>query len=65
MNQSPVPAPRFDRNTLLYWAGLCLLFGGIWLRYGLSLALIMIGALLTGVSVATSFFVTWLSSKEK
>jgi len=57
--------PRFSRNDLLYCIGLILLFTGLTLR-SYSLALIVIGAILTGVSIATSFFVTWLSaSKEK
>lgn len=63
----PKPAARFDRNTLVYLAGLVCLFAGIAQEYSWGIALIVLGALVTGVSIATSFFITWLAvtAKEK
>jgi len=66
---APVPQPpsRFDRNTLVYLAGLACLFAGVAQEYSWGIALIVLGTLVTTVSIATSFFVTWLSvtAKEK
>lgn len=52
--------PRFDSNAGLY-LGLLVLFVGIAVKYSLADALIVIGAIVAAISVATSFFVTWLS----
>ncbi len=52
-----------DKNLLAYLFGLAILFYGLYLQYGWAVALIIIGSVLTSVSVATSFFVTWLSTK--
>jgi hypothetical protein len=59
------PAPRFDRNDLVYWAGLALLFLGVGFIYGLFWAMLVLGTILTSVSIATSFFITWLAVTVK
>jgi len=55
---------RFSGNVLLYPTGLGILFTGVWLHDSFALALIVIGTIVVSVSIATSFFVTWLSAKE-
>jgi hypothetical protein len=64
-SRTPASASRFDRNTLVYLTGLCMLFIGLSAVYSMGIALLVVGATLTGVSIATSFFVTWLSLKEQ
>ena len=58
-------ASRFSRNDLFLFGSLALLFAGLALRSGLDMALIVVGAILTGINVATSFFVTWLSARKE
>lgn len=66
MNDPKLDKPsRFNRNDLVYLAGLVLLFTGIALEYTLGWALLVTGVVLTGVSIATSFFMTWLSTSLK
>lgn len=55
----------FNRNDLAYLAGLSLLFSGIAREFSWGMALIVIGAVVTGTGIATSFYVTWLSSRMK
>ena len=54
-----------DKNEVSYWLGLILLFIG--LRQGVSTAtaLVVVGSILTLVSIITSFFLTWLSARGK
>ena len=61
MNTPQKPDARFDSNDILFYVGLLLM--GIGLAFGVSwqTALIVVGALIAGTSIATSFFVTWLS----
>jgi hypothetical protein len=59
------PAARFDRNTQVYGLGLLLLGLGLTLQVGVAMALIVLGAILTGVGIATSFFITWLAVTVK
>lgn len=54
---------NIDKNLFAYLFGLFSLFYGLILQYGWAFALIVIGSILICVSIATSFFVTWLSSK--
>ena len=57
-----------DATDWSYLLGLILLAIGISLRVSVETALIVVGAILTFVSCAASFFVTWLSAarpKEK
>lgn len=54
-----------DRADFVYLTGLLLLFAGIALEFSFGAALMAIGAIVTIVSIATSFFVTWLSSRAK
>jgi hypothetical protein len=61
----PVRAPRFSRNDLVYWAGLLLLFTGFALVYSFGMACLVLGAVITAVNIATSFFVTWLSTMRE
>jgi len=66
MSQTPIapsPSPRFSRNDLVYLAGLLCLFTGLAAVYSWGVALIVLGAVLTGVSILSSFFVTWLSTR--
>jgi hypothetical protein len=56
---------RFSRNDLFLFSSLALLFVGLALRDGIDMALIVVGAILTVVNVATSFFVTWLSTRKE
>ena len=66
-NSAPVPptASRFDRNAQVYVAGLLSLFAGLAQLYSWGVALTVRGSILIGVSVASSFFVTWLSTRIK
>lgn len=57
--------PRFNRNELVYVAGLLFLFSGVAVVFSLGMALLVLGAVLTGINIATSFFVTWLAVKEQ
>ena len=59
------PAARFSRNDLVYWAGLALLFLGVGFIYGFFWAMLVLGAILTSVSIANSFFITWLAVTVK
>lgn len=54
-----------DRNEVTYWFGLLLLFVGLAIRVSVATALIVSGAIVLTTSVASSFFVTWLSTTEK
>jgi len=54
---------RFSRNDVVYFAGLLFLFAGLAVVYSWGIALIVLGAVLTGVSILSSFFVTWLSTR--
>ena len=56
---------RFSGNDLFFFSSLALLFVGLALRHGIDVALIVVGAILTTTSVATSFFVTWLSARKE
>lgn len=57
--------PRFSRNDLVYLAGLLLLFAGVAATFSWGVALLVLGAVITGVNIATSFFVTWLSVRKE
>ena len=50
-------------NEVTYWLGLGTLFVGLTRSVSLETALIVLGTVLTTVSVFNSFFVTWLSAK--
>lgn len=54
-----------NRNDLVYLVGLLFLFTGIASEFSWGAALIVIGAIVTGAGIATSFYVTWLSSRTK
>lgn len=56
---------RFSRNDMVYLTGLLFLFTGLVQVYGWGVALIVIGAIVTSVGIAASFFLTWLSTKVK
>ncbi len=56
---------RFRRNDVFYFASLLVLFIGLFVEFGAGVALVVMGTLGVVISVATSFFVTWLSSREK
>lgn len=52
---------RFDRNEIAFCIGLILMMIGIATLVGWGWAALITGAVLSAVSVASSFFVTWLS----
>jgi hypothetical protein len=51
------------RQDVIYYLSLAGLFYGLYLVYGLGKALIVLGSVGVGVSILSSFYVTWLSSK--
>lgn len=63
--QTMPPPSRFDRNAQVYVVGLVFLFAGLAHLYSWGVASTVIGSILIGVSVASSFFVTWLSTRIK
>jgi hypothetical protein len=62
-SDSQKKAARFDGNDGFYYLGL--LFLGIGLGFGISwtMAFIVVGAILTLVSVINSYFLVWMSTK--
>ena len=52
------------RQEMIYYGSLAVLFIGLFWQYGFGIALIGLGAVGVAVSVATSFFVTWLSERK-
>lgn len=61
-NQQTTPPPaRFDSNDVMFYAGLLLL--GVGLAFGVSwpVALGVIGAILTAVSLVNSSVLIWMS----
>ena len=50
-------------QTVIYVISLAALFAGLVIVYGLGPALIVLGSIGVAISICTSFFVTWLSSK--
>ncbi len=52
---------KTDPNTLWFYAGLALLFSGMWISCGIGMALIVLGAILSTVSFVNSYAVIWLS----
>ena len=59
------PTARFHSNDLVYPAGLVFLFAGVAWVFSLGMAFLILGAVLTLVNIATSFFVTWLAVTVK
>ena len=51
------------RQDQFYYASLVALFTGLWIQFSPAIALIVLGAIGSGVSIASSFFVTWLATK--
>lgn len=50
-----------DQNDILFYAGLIALFVGLWIMYGLGMALAVCGAILCGTGLVNSFILVWLS----
>ena len=65
LNEPARPSPRFSGNDQVYLAGLLLLFVGIGWEISWGMAFLVLGAILTGVSIATSFFVTYLAVRKQ
>lgn len=63
LNTPPGDQTRFDRNDRVYMAGLLILFAGLANLFSIGAALAVIGGIVIFVSVASSFFVTWLSTQ--
>lgn len=53
-----------DRNDVMYFFGLAMVFVGLSLSVSVATALIIVGAVMSGVSVVASFFVTGLSARS-
>lgn len=53
----------FDRNDLMYFCGLAMLFIGLSLAVSIATALVVVGTAMSLVSVFASFFVTSLSAR--
>ena len=51
-----------DRNDLTYWLGLLMLFAGISLTVSAATALIVVGTLIAGESVLTSYLAAWIGA---
>lgn len=50
-----------DQNDILFYFGLTALFIGLWIMYGLGMALTVCGAVLSGTGLVNSFILVWLS----
>ena len=53
-----------DRNELTYWLGLLLLFIGLAVGVSTATALIVVGAVVTGESVVTSYLAAWIGARK-
>lgn len=54
-----------DRNELVYWIGLFMLFAGIALTVSMATALMVCGAVMIVEANFTSYFATWVNTKIK
>jgi hypothetical protein len=61
MTETITENKKTDPNTLWFYAGLALLFSGMWICFGIGMALIVLGAILSAVSFVNSYAVIWLS----
>jgi hypothetical protein len=52
-----------DRNDVMYFCGLTMVFVGLSLSVSVTTALIVVGAVMSLVSVVASFFVTGLAAR--
>ena len=52
-----------DRNEIRFWSGLGLLFIGLSLGVSIATALTVVGSVIAGESVVTSYLATWFSEK--
>lgn len=53
---------RFRGNDLPFYAALLCLFAGVWLKFDLGTALIVLGSVAVTLNTATAFYVTGLSA---
>ncbi len=53
-----------DRNELTYWLGLLLLFIGLAAGVSTATALIVVGAVVTGESIVTSYLAAWIGARK-
>ncbi len=53
-----------DRNELTYWLGLLLLFIGLAAGVSAATALTVIGAVIVGESVLTSYLAQWIKARK-
>lgn len=53
-----------DRNELTYWLGLLMLFVGLAVGVSTATALIVVGAVVTGESVVTSYLAAWIGARK-
>lgn len=51
-----------DRNEVVYWVGLVMLFAGLALNVSVATALVITGGAMAAESVITSYLATWMGS---
>jgi len=55
---------KIDLNDVIYYAGLAMLFAGLALTVSIGVALIVVGSVLAGVSLANSYVIIYLGRKS-
>ena len=53
-----------DRNELTYWLGLLMLFVGLAVGVSTATALIVVGVVIAGESVITSYLAAWIGARK-
>ena len=53
-----------DRNELTYWLGLAMLFVGLAWGVSIATALTVVGAVVAGESVVTSYLAQWIKARS-
>ena len=54
-----------DRNEVVYWIGLAMLFAGLALNVSVATALVITGGAMAAESVITSYLATWMGSLSR
>jgi hypothetical protein len=54
-----------DRNEVVYWVGLVMLFAGLALNVSVATALVITGGAMAAESVITSYLATWMGSLSR
>lgn len=53
-----------DRNELTYWLGLLMLFVGLAVGVSAATALIVVGTVIAGESIVTSYLAAWIGARK-